>query len=105
LTGMILYQQEWLQFFKDLNEAKEVAFKRTLKPDTAVGKPWLIVFSDAPEKAFGACAYIRWSSQDGSHWTRLVMVKTRLAPLKKITIIRFKLNAALLRSETNQNAN
>jgi len=27
---MILYQQEWLQFFKDLNEAKEVAFKRNL---------------------------------------------------------------------------
>jgi len=52
--------------------------------------------SDTSEKAFGVCAYIHWILQDGSHWTRLVTAKTRLAPLKKITIVRLKLNAALL---------
>jgi len=34
--------------------------------------------------------------QDGSHWARLVMAKTRLAPLKKITIVRLALNADFL---------
>jgi len=69
------YQQEWFQFFEDLNESKEVAFKRTLKPDTAVGKPWLIVFSDAQRRHLvrvhtfaGVCKMV--DTGQGSSWLK-----------------------------------
>jgi len=89
-------QDAWIDFFRELFEMESVRFNRSIMPENSVGDPTLIISSDASEKAFGACAYARWQMMDGSFESRLIMAKSRLAPLKKITTVRLELNAALL---------
>ena len=52
------YQIE--HFFDEMFDVETIAFKRCVRPKGAVGNPMLIIFSDASESAYGACAYIRW---------------------------------------------
>ena len=56
-------------------------------------------FSDASEKAFGAVIYLKHVNECGTFSIHLLISKTRVSPLKKITIPRLELNAALLLSK------
>ena len=91
-------QDEWKRFFREMEELKLVTFDRCLTPNDVVGKPLLCVFSDASMDAFGACAYLRWETKDGDHKTRFVAAKSRVAPLKPLTVPRLELQAAVLAS-------
>ena len=51
-------------------------------------------FSDASESAYGACSYIRMVDCDGEAHTSLLIAKSRLAPLRGLTIPRLELAAA-----------
>ncbi|CAG7726031.1 unnamed protein product, partial [Allacma fusca] len=53
-------------------------------------------FSDASEVAYGAVVYLRSISPDGNIQVRLVCAKTRVAPVKKVTLPRLELCGALL---------
>ena len=55
----------------------------------------LIVFADASEKAYGCCVYLK-TTVNGQMFVNLVTSKTRVAPLKKTTLPRLELLAALL---------
>ena len=89
-------QSEWLKFFKDLFEMEHTTFKRCLKPPDVEGSPDLVIFSDASNSAFGACAYARWNILGGSYASSLIMSKNRLAPVKKMSIDRIELCGAVL---------
>ncbi|XP_063952062.1 uncharacterized protein LOC135153434 [Lytechinus pictus] len=91
-------QLEWKRFFQEMEELKEVTFERCLTPKEAVGKPLLCIFSDASMHAFGACAYLRWEMDGGGYMTRFVAAKSRVAPLKPLTVPRLELQAAVLAS-------
>eukprot|EP00057_Strongylocentrotus_purpuratus_P004826 XP_003729535.1 PREDICTED: uncharacterized protein LOC100892047 [Strongylocentrotus purpuratus] len=91
-------QIEWKRFFQEMEELKEVTFERCLTPKDVVGKPLLCIFSDASMHAFGACAYLRWETEDGDYKTRFVAAKSRVAPLKPLTVPRLELQAAVLAS-------
>ncbi|XP_068247735.1 uncharacterized protein [Palaemon carinicauda] len=52
-------------------------------------------FSDASEKGYGQCSYLRMTDANGQVHTRLVMAKSRVSPLKTFTIPRLELTAAL----------
>ena len=54
------------------------------------------MFSDASEKAFGAIGYLRFELLDGQVKVALVKAKTRIAPLKYVSIPRLELCACLL---------
>ncbi|XP_050359346.1 uncharacterized protein LOC126779442 isoform X4 [Nymphalis io] len=54
------------------------------------------VFTDASEKAYGACLYIRSSSDNGSTNVQLLVSRNRIAPVKPTTIPRLELCGALL---------
>lgn len=86
----------WLKFFDELGKLGGVKFKRCTKPPNAVGKPMLCLFCDASEKAFGACAYIRWLLSDNTYFVSLLLAKSRVAPLKLLTIPRLELQGAVL---------
>ena len=58
----------------------------------------LCIFSDASRKAFGACTYVRWSVANGNYESRFIAAKSRVAPLKELTIPRLELQAAVLAS-------
>ena len=77
-------------------DAEEITYPRAVKPNDTVGLPVLVIFSDASEKAFGACAYVRWEVPGGEFESRLLLSKSRLAPSKRITMPRLELSGALL---------
>jgi hypothetical protein len=56
-------------------------------------------FCDASERAYGACIYIRSLNTATPHQTRLHCAKSRMAPLKTITLARLDLCGALLLSK------
>ncbi|XP_043220536.1 uncharacterized protein LOC122380951 [Amphibalanus amphitrite] len=90
---------EWDRWLSDLPCLEWVKIPRCYKTDANEAgterRCQLHVFCDASETAFGAVAYFRFSSS-GGHMTCFVMSRTRLAPLKQLTIVRLELQAAVL---------
>lgn len=87
---------KWQQFFTVMFQLKDLKFDRSLCPPDAEGLPWLVIFSDGSNSAYGFAAYIRWQLKSGGYWCRLIMAKCRIAPLRKITTPQMELNAAVL---------
>ncbi|XP_074032056.1 uncharacterized protein [Leptinotarsa decemlineata] len=56
-------------------------------------------YCDASQTAYGACIYIRCSDTLGNCTSNLYCAKTRVAPLKVLTIPRLELSGALLLAE------
>lgn len=54
------------------------------------------VFTDASEKAYGACVYIRSCNSVGATGVQLLVSRNRVAPIKPTTIPRLELCGALL---------
>jgi len=55
-----------------------------------------VILSDASEKAYGYVAYIRWRLKDGRFWSKFIIAKSRVAPMKRLTTPQLELNAAVL---------
>ncbi|XP_068247720.1 uncharacterized protein [Palaemon carinicauda] len=53
-------------------------------------------FGDASEKGYGACVYLRVPVENGSYQVSLVSSKSRVAPIKTITLPRLELMGCLL---------
>lgn len=88
-------QAEWYRFYKDLAHLKDVKIPRhvTSPERTSVE---IHGFGDASERAYGACIYVRTRLNDGTFTSRLLCAKSRVAPLKKLTLPRLELASALL---------
>ena len=59
-------------------------------------------FSDASEDAYSAVVYIRGEDTTGTFLTGIVMAKTRVSPLKRLTIPRLEMCGAHLLSQLLQ---
>lgn len=53
-------------------------------------------FSDASEVAYGCCLYVRCTDKAGTHVSRLLCGKSKVASLKTLYLLRLELCAALL---------
>lgn len=53
-------------------------------------------FADASLLAFGACLYARSTDALGNHHSRLIVAKSKVAPLKVVSLARLELCAAIL---------
>ena len=90
-----LYKQ-WVKFFVEMFQLEDLKFPRCLKPSNYLEDPWLILLSDGSKTAYGCAAYIRWRLTDGNVRVILIMSKSRIAPLHKVSIPRMELNGAVL---------
>ncbi len=89
--------ETWKKLFKEIESLKNVEFPRCLQPTEVSGPSELHVFSDASKAAYGAVAYLVWTTPHGPHIS-LVSAKARVAPLRHTTIPRLELMAALIAS-------
>ena len=88
--------KEWLQSSVDLNQfyCQRPYFSHSWKNVAASAD--ILVFSDASEDGYGAVAYLRIGSQDMGYKASFIAAKTRVAPVKKLTLPRLELMGALL---------
>ena len=84
-------KRKWMVLFEEMIALNNVKFERCLTPPNATDNPSLVVFCDASRLAFGACAFMKWKLNNGQFGTRFVAAKTRVAPLKELTIPRLEL--------------
>jgi len=87
---------EWMDMYLRLSQMKELAGDRLV---LAKGQPTEIQlheFCDSSEKAYGACLYLHSVNQQGEVTTKLLCSKSRVAPVKKITLPRLELCGGLL---------
>ena len=63
---------------------------------SVIDLPELIVFCDGSPLAMSAVAYIRWSIGNDEYSNHLIAAKTKVTPLKRITIPRAELQAAVI---------
>ena len=90
-------EKGWAEILSQLNEIPNVSFCCATCPAESSKPPILVIFSDASMHSYGAVAYLRWE-YEGNFISRLVMAKSRTAPLKTIDIVRLELCGAVLSS-------
>ncbi|XP_031348317.1 uncharacterized protein LOC116174520 [Photinus pyralis] len=84
----------WIEFRDNLKHLKNIKLPRYVCNKNP-NKVELHGFSDASERAYGANVYIR-TITDGKISIFLLAAKSRVAPLKNITLPKLELNAAVL---------
>ncbi|XP_015747596.1 PREDICTED: uncharacterized protein LOC107327368 [Acropora digitifera] len=89
---------KWKEWLRELPKLERFQVERCFKPAefSTIESCELHHFSDASELGYGAVSYIRLVNELGDVRCSLVMAKSRLAPLKAITIPRLELSAAVL---------
>ena len=91
-------ETKWQAYFTKMQQLNSVWLDRCICPAETVEPPILCVFADASRGAFGTCAYLRSEESTGAVNVRFVAAKSRVAPLKELTIPRLELQAAVLAS-------
>ncbi|KAL4126236.1 hypothetical protein QTP88_010462 [Uroleucon formosanum] len=86
---------EWIAFVSDLPSLLNIRVPRYL--NSSHGAPcYLLGFCDASQLGYAAVVYVRMADVDVNASVFLIGTKTKLAPIKSLTIPRLELNAALL---------
>jgi hypothetical protein len=93
LTGNLLHQ--WEALIASLSQVHPITIKRQLVPMCKGSSFQLVGFCDASQVAYAAVVYLRATRTDTITST-LITAKSRVAPLKAVTIPRLELLSALL---------
>ncbi|XP_057302253.1 uncharacterized protein LOC130636526 [Hydractinia symbiolongicarpus] len=93
LSGQVL--DEWRVTYNDFKSFSHLNVPRCYDGGNIVDVQ-LHGFSDASLKGYGACVYLRFEHADGSFFTKLVTSKSRIAPIKPVTIPRLELYGAVM---------
>ncbi|GFW39870.1 integrase catalytic domain-containing protein [Trichonephila clavipes] len=89
--------EEWMNFYQKLAEVNNFKIPRCILLPATI-RIEIHGFSDASERAYAAVVYIKCFNESGQSQTKLLCSKSRVAPLKTLTIPRLELSAALLLS-------
>nr|XP_036677350.1 uncharacterized protein LOC118878459 isoform X2 [Drosophila suzukii] len=89
--------ERWRQLIQELPDIEEIHIPRWLGLDLRhVSTLQLHMFCDGSSMAYAACAYLRASCTDGSVQVNLLAARSRVTPVKPLTIPRVELSGALL---------
>ncbi|XP_076544258.1 uncharacterized protein LOC143305274 [Osmia lignaria lignaria] len=89
------FLQEWKKFCSQLPKLEHISIPRKIAHNIFRSQS-LHGFSDASTKAYAAAVYSRNVLYDGTICASLVIAKTRVAPVKTLSVPRLELSAALL---------
>ncbi|XP_018400802.1 PREDICTED: uncharacterized protein LOC108778188 [Cyphomyrmex costatus] len=92
---------QWTAWYGKISCLNHLRIPRRVLCDNPV-RVELHGFCDASEQAYGACTYIRSTDSNQCHHVRLLCTKSRVAPLKTVSLPRLELYAALLLSRLYQ---
>ncbi|GFW74020.1 uncharacterized protein TNCV_545441 [Trichonephila clavipes] len=87
--------KEWHRFLEDFNNVSSICIGRCIVHPQAT-RVELHGFADASEKCYGVVIYCRSQSPDDATTVKLVTSKSRVAPVKSVTMPRLELCATLL---------
>lgn len=87
---------EWTPIINDLSKSISIKVPRWIKMSNGSETVEIHSFCDASNLAYASCVYLRVIHQDGSISCNLIAAKTKVAPLRVVTIPRLELCGALL---------
>lgn len=93
--------ENWSRYKKELSYIPLISIPRRLTGDQIVTSQ-LHGFCDSSERAYACVVYLRQVSSNGQIYVGLVCAKSKVAPLRKISIPRLELCGAVLLSEVLQ---
>ncbi|XP_055714258.1 uncharacterized protein LOC129808506 [Phlebotomus papatasi] len=93
------YRKRWKDFVLRLQTIKDVSIPRWISCFQSPDRVELHTFCDASTRAYGVAVYIVTGSGDES-CARLLLAKSRVAPLSQLTIPKLELCGATLAAET-----
>ena len=114
LKGKIIMQQIWnlklgwddqlpnnihddfISYIRDIHLLNELSIKRKLSQHSNSERMELHCFCDASEKAYAASIYLISIHDGDKRYSNLVCAKSKVAPLKVVTLPRLELSGALL---------
>ena len=92
----------WMEWLQSLPELDTLKFNRCMIPgEFADGVAEVHNFCDGSQVGYGCCSYIRVINETGQIHVALITAKSRLAPLKRITVPRLELASAVLAVKMN----
>ena len=90
-------KQRYKDWCDQLHELSLLTIPRCIKPpDFNVSAVEFHHFADASTSGYGVCSYTRLTNSNGSVSVALVFAKSRVSPIKPITVPRLELTAAVL---------
>lgn len=93
-------QKKWKYYHADLRKISAFKVNRCVFMSNSAIQ--FHTFSDASQQAYGACVYARSIDTEGHVYVQLIAAKSRVAPLKRLSIPRLELSAAVLASKLHQ---
>ena len=89
---------DWHSLCDKLGLISKIVVPRSIRCKREASTVELHGFSDASERGFGCCIYVRVIYQDSSASCHLLCSKSRVAPLRQVSLPRIELCACLLLS-------
>lgn len=89
-------QTKWIKFLEDMKTIDELRFPRFVAADKPIVRTELHCFADASTKGYGTVFYVKYYFADKTHKVSLLCSKSRVAPVKTISLPRLELCGALL---------
>jgi hypothetical protein len=86
----------WSNWITELKSLENLRIPRCIRRKEKPIQLELHAFSDASENGYGACVYLRSTYSNGDVSVSLLLGKSKVAPLKQLSIPRLELQGAVL---------
>ncbi|XP_054708165.1 uncharacterized protein LOC129217975 [Uloborus diversus] len=90
--------EKWVKWCGETDKMSEIKIPRHCLESCVGEKAEVHVFCDASLRAYGAVVYFRFHDKYGNYKVSFVLSKSRVAPLKKLTLPRLELMALVIGS-------